>query len=488
MIHKVPNKVGFKRQSKVDLLFEDDAFRVNAGIASREEVDDILAEASQGFEKWKKYFADNKVTTTTSGSNKIQLLDKNGKPLRGQFIPGGETITTLPADSYSPKVRIKWKGKTYRIPLSKISKPRSTKGATENLKINATRLASGANEEQVEWNNKKFSAFVFEDENELSDTVVKNYEAIPEIQHQVPETIPIITKLFDTGKLSWKGLPEDKFYAKNELGKYLGEILIGWYALKNEVDVFAGPAIKDFVKQDESFQRFILPNDPSFSSIDSILEYEDGTLAPISSKSGAGAQASFFTGILDKILSGDVDVDPKETPLIASLAQRIRDEGGIKKLKTRTKQSIYRYLIVDLLNLDPNKISPDVVLKQAIQFVRSGELGKELKVVVDAMKKYNWDDKNAIAALEKLPAAITGILTREIAYDLNNNPKSKDFSLEILGMKDFFQANLNLSKWKKGIVEFKIIKSGDSQIKFTGSKSSMVDVSAKQGTINYRIS
>ena len=58
---------------------------------------------------------------------------------------------------------------------------------------------------------------------------------------------------------------------------------------------------------------------------------------------------------------------------------------------------------------------------------------------------------------------------------------------EILAGKDYWQANLDINYWVRGIVKFKFINSGEASLNIIGSKSAITDITSKQGWINYEL-
>lgn len=443
--------------------------------------------ARSGFLKWEKYFSNEPVNTKTKNIPNIPLYNLDGKNLPESFLKPETEIEVLPEEEYNSKQKIKYMNKEYRVSISKIQKPLYESQSFDKLRLFSVKFLRGAKEKKFEWNNKIFSAFYFAEKDELTDIIKTNLYKIPEIQHQIPETIKIIDRFLEEEILDWSDLPEKKLYAKNEFAKYLGEILVGWYVLDNNKDVFVGSHKDDLFYPDTEIEYFIIPNDFKFSTIDSMISYYNGVTIPISSKSGSGAKASIFTGIIEQILSDDIELNPKKTPILYALKKHIIDEGGTKKIKRKGRKVIYRYLINNILKLDFKNINPEDVLRQSVKYKQTGKLGKKLKFVISHMKKHDWDNPQIKRHLKHLPDTITGIICREIAFDLNNSEEEKDMALSILGMKDFYQVNLNLLKWKRGQVEFKVIHSGQSQIRFVGDKSAISDVTAKQGTVNYRI-
>ena len=74
-----------------------------------------------------------------------------------------------------------------------------------------------------------------------------------------------------------------------------------------------------------------------------------------------------------------------------------------------------------------------------------------------------------------------------ISEKLNSDTKSQTQMKEILAGKNFYQANLDDAKWKKGTVYFRLVNTGSIELKIIGSKAALNNIDAKQGTINYEI-
>ena len=55
----------------------------------------------------------------------------------------------------------------------------------------------------------------------------------------------------------------------------------------------------------------------------------------------------------------------------------------------------------------------------------------------------------------------------------------------LIAGKDFYQANLDDSKFLKGEVYFRMSKAAQMNLSFSGSKASTSNIDASQGTVNY---
>jgi hypothetical protein len=348
------------------------------------------------------------------------------------------------------------------------------KGATENLKIQSDKLITGGKFEKRTLNGQDVVCGVFTNSKQLEDSILKS------IQQNVnvgPHIYDAIKDYFDSPnleKFQWNNSFRDSDI--NELGKYLGELVIGVIVLRNKTagkfssDIFTGKKIKEF----------IVPNDPSFSGVDSAFVKEDGGVIPISSKLGAGAKASFFTNFLPKV----VDNKKLKNSIIKDIAETAKNIGFTKDIlnaKKGAKDITYEYGIRHILGINQSKISkPYNVFNDA----KNSKFSDELILTMQEIRKHpNIDEK----VKDKLPKSITSAFSREIARLLNNDPVSLEIVTDVLAGKSFYQANLDINKWKRGEVYFKLLLSGESKVSFIGSKAAIDDIDAKQGLVNYEL-
>lgn len=274
---------------------------------------------------------------------------------------------------------------------------------------------------------------------------------------------------FNSGKIEWN--PEVQAAVINKLGVYIGELMIGWVFLsKTQSKHFASNPFKGTAK------AFHIPTDPAFSGVDSFIEMTDGTYYGISSKFGAGAKASIFTNLLK------IGIE-KESSLKPSVFKDLCKTAKNNNLKYKNSRSIvYAYGIRNILKLSSTKIiSTDKVYDQGYKNSKEKEV---IMVTLSIM-----EHPMASSDIKKnLPFSISSFFNRTIADMLNKDQASLDQIEEILTGKDYWQANLDILKWKNGIVQFKFVRSSKAKIKIIGSKSSIPDITAKQGWINYELS
>ena len=347
------------------------------------------------------------------------------------------------------------------------------KGATENLKITSDKLIKYGSFEKRMLNGQEVECGVFYKASELQNSILRALKENPDVG---PHVYDAVNDFFINKKtsFSWDGFRESDI---NELGKYLGELLIGVLVLDNRIpghfsqNIFAGVPVTDF----------LVPNDPSFSGVDSAFTRKDSTLIPISSKLGSGAKASFFSNFLPKI------IDKRNLPksVIGDIAQAARDVNVTKQMldkKGGAKQTVYEYGIRNILGLDKRTI-PDSY--KIFQDAKAKNITPELILVMAEVVKHPDIAQNV---KDQLPASLTAAFTREMASRLNSDGPSKIIVEEVAAGKRFYQANLDLAKWKRGEIFFKLLLSGDSVVSFIGNKAAIGDINAEQGILNYALS
>lgn len=348
------------------------------------------------------------------------------------------------------------------------------KGATENLMIQSDKLIRHGKLEVRTLNGQDVRCAVFTTAEQLQDSILKG---LKENRNVGPHIYDAVQDYFDSDnlkKLNWS----DSFRPSdiNELGKYLGELIIGVIVLRGKrdgkfsSDIFANQKIKEF----------IVPDDPSFSGVDSAFVKEDGSLIPISSKLGAGAKASFFTNFLPKV----IDKTNLKESVIKDIASSARDVGvTYAKLvaKRGAKEITYEYGIRNILGIKSNVVRDTY---QVFTDIKKNDMTKETLLVIEAVKNNSAIEKNI---KDKLPLSMTAAFSREIARRLNSDKASLDIIASVLAGKDFYQANLDINRWKQGEVFFRLLQSGKASTTFIGYKSAISDIEANQGLVNYEL-
>ena len=426
-----------------------------------------LTEATTGFSSWKKYFKDQEVKTTL---NKDAIVYDNDGNKTDTIIPIGSTITVL--DLPLQKIKntllsnVKFNTSIVKIPFNTISKP-ITKGATEKLRINATNMTRGAKTETVTLANKTFEAKIFTSVEELSSIINSSIGGNKLIPDNIKSILSKYLNQTSFKNIEWDGsITNDQI---NELGKYLGELIIGLLTLNGELVIPGALSSKDKVS-------FVVPDDPSFSGVDSMfIKKADGTVIAISSKFGIGAKASFFSNLLPVLIKNKQNVRSKILKQLIDITEK-----GSLNPNRQGKDILYKFGFDEILGL--GKMNPMEVYVN----IRKGNDTPEVKKVINMIMNGNWKIEGNLSRIKSmLPNSLTSFFSRRLSYMINTDRQAIDELLTVLGVKDFWQANLNIKDWQKGIVSFKISKSDSMSLTIIGSKASMNDITGSQGMVNY---
>lgn len=272
-------------------------------------------------------------------------------------------------------------------------------------------------------------------------------------------------QMFDDKQVDWGNTPPATI---NKLGVYLGEILIGWAIMSNRTKLFAGYTLKKKAKY------FIIPDDPSFSGVDSFIEFEDGEKLALSSKSGAGAKASMFTNLIPNTIK-HMASQPKNTSFTKFCQFLVKN--GIKP--TDAKGAVWTYAIRELLKLPAAKVPKPTDVQNEIKTGKGSIERSLVELTVQEKIKLAPNERDA------WPYSLSVIFTKRIAELFNSD--SLDQINNILQGKDYYQVNLSTKDWTKGSIKFSFTKAGMGQLKIFGDKAAVTDITAKQGWLNYEI-
>lgn len=304
---------------------------------------------------------------------------------------------------------------------------------------------------------KKFSTA-----QQIEKSVIKGCLSNPLLGESVAE---ICQQMFDGKKVDWGDTPTATI---NKLGVYLGEILIGWAIMSGKKNLFSGYILRKRAKY------FIIPDDPSFSGVDSFIEFEDGEKLALSSKSGAGAKASMFTNLIPNAIKS-INSQPKTTSFTKFCQFLIRN--AIKP--TDSKGAVWTYAVRELLDLPAAKVAKPTDVQADIKNGKPSEERALVELTVQQKFKLAQNEKDA------WPYSLSVIFTKRIAELFNED--SIDQINNILQGKDYYQVNLSTRDWAKGEISFSFTKAGMGQLKIFGDKAAVTDITAKQGWLNYEI-
>jgi hypothetical protein len=204
----------------------------------------------------------------------------------------------------------------------------------------------------------------------------------------------------------------------------------------------------------------------------------DRKLVPISNKFGQGAKASFFTNLLPKIVSQKKRIKKSWALWNVLKAAEMADFD-----ERRAKEIVYNYGVRTALGIT----TIEAPYAEVFTAIVNGNVSRRSVRTVCAKIRSATSNTKILDRLtpEHGYSSITGFFTRALAADLNNCPHSIDFLKELIAAKDFYQVNLNPSKWMKGEIEYKYVPSGNVSLTMLGDKATLSDITAKQGLVNY---
>lgn len=375
--------------------------------------------------------------------NRVLLLDNIEKEL----IQLGFALTRPQSSSQSKKVgHIRCGGILFVV------KPAG--GATENLKLKSTHLAKSGRIEFLLLNGKKdVECFTFQKAEDLASSILQEFKDNPRVGLPIIKTFQ---KYFDGSSIdTFKWNPDVLPSEKNELGKYLGELLIGYQSLKQK-----------------TVKKFVVPNSSRFPGIDCAIIDKDNKTIGISNKFGTGGKSSFFTSILQKVLIKKIPKGARTLKRLATLATKIDSPREI----------VYEWGIRSFLGFTKNEV-PDT--HQIFKDLATKKISKTTKMVLDRAKQFCFVEKfgQYLTAKEGY-SSLTNYFGFELANQLSKNAEGMEFMHKAL---NFLQASLNISKWVKGEIFYTVNQSSKMKLQIQAGKSSTSDLHTKQGLITFSL-
>lgn len=430
-----------------------------------------------GQKKWRKYFKGREVATNiVSHSSYVDIYDvATGKRKIGT-LKNGEKIKVLNMTSYQPQYEIAYGmgfKKFGKVSENYVKKPLTKGGGpTENLRINASRLCAKGKKEKKSIGETKFDALVFNDKQSLQNSILSELKSNPNVPDYIHATFQ---DYFKKGmkKIIWHA--DTEYTEMNELGKYLGEILLGIFALDKNKSAFHPSPYKE-----SEIKSFFVPKDPSFAGLDSMIQLKNGELVSISSKYGIGARASIFSNLLPGGVANfkNLKKSPFRDLCEIVIKNKINPEQGRKTI-------VYIYGIKHILKMKSGSSVQEI--KDALMIYEDLRKQKLSKKTLEAIKKLANHEESAPEFTGKLPKSVTAFFNRTLAERLNNNKNAIEDIKKVLAGKNFWQANLDINKWREGQVYYRFTSSKKIDVKIIGNKSSIDDIMARYGWINYEL-
>lgn len=416
-----------------------------------QDVEDYIK--SIGYTELKKA-ASNRLIVYMDGSERVSALKSIASDLGGRYT--------------SSKNGIGWRSSVGAALLSDnivvLAKPITT-GTTGNIaSLDARQFSKLGKSTKYEFADQKIDSVVFTSAKQIEQSIIEGCRSSSMLGEGYAEAFE---DFFATGNISWS--PTMPRPVINKLGVYIGELLVGWTFLSNKKnkyfanDPFSGAAV-----------AFYLPTDPAFSGVDSFVELRDKSFYAISSKFGGGAKASFFTNLFDKGIQ-------KRAKLSKSYFKDMCDFAATNNISSnKSKEFIYNFGIKHMLQISSKEVpTPTDVFDN----IRLSKDTNEVNFVASKIKELSKEQR----IVKDLPNSVSAYFNRTIADELNKDRASVNQMREILAGKDYWQANLDINYWVRGIVKFKFINSGEASLSIIGSKSAITDITSKQGWVNYEL-
>lgn len=459
---------------------------------------------TRGIGAFNKYFADKAGKTTTVKAANAQLREVKDPNKRVPIAQGtvvelikitnpidylarAPTKGSYVSETATMYVPVKVNNKTFLIDVDFLTKPRG-EGISLDFKLQTRNLVNGAAEKTLDMlmglPNEKVVEFTAADK--LSQLMIQNVRAnklldqSPDFKKSILDYLA--SKKYDS--ITWLSTVTKS--EKQQFAKTLGELIVGLIILSKKTGVITGtnPFVSKTVK------KFIVPMREDFPGADSAFELNNGELVPVSSKSGVGAAASVWANILVPAMKSPQIFGGKKSVFKDLYQTAKRINVGPDNFRGNSLKVLYEYGVRDILGFD-SKTVPDTY-KVYEDFKRtddyksySAPTQKVFKALQTAMRA----EQNNLA-LGKLDSSTTSWFGNKLGQRLQADKNSLDIMKEVLGAKDFYQANLllNADFFDKGQIRFNMVQSGDANLKVIGSKAGYDEISGAQGTLNYVLS
>lgn len=456
--------------------------------------------ATTGKDKWKKYFEDKEVETyvkanSSSSKDKNYVYDITGAKTT-QRLDHGHPITikqtTIYYDDgpYKNKLLMEYgRGELGYIHIDCVDKVKDGKAT---IQIESTKLINKGTDVVVESLNNEMNVpcKTFKTKEELALSIINGLELEPSVPDYIAEQF---TEFFaghlvgSNTSIKWNAGIGDK--EKNSLGAYLGELLIGYMALAGEASAFAEPEIVRY-----PIEYFAVPTDPSFPGIDSFIQYKttgSGGKYLISSKAGSGAKASIWNNLIPLVVN--YQSKGNQLPRNSALSKLVRSFKAVPSAQSNGKKVVYHYGVNYILGAAADVTSSYSLYTQLksgrLNDVNSDLLKTAIQIQASLNKtKFPTASSNDVARnLVSGGKGMTAFFSRYIADELMSEDESLTILTNRLAGKKFYQANLDMAKWRRGEIRFKTTHVKQTEIKIIGSKSATHQLEASQGTVNYEL-
>lgn len=461
--------------------------------------------ASSGKDAWEKYYKNKVIETTVKAdtkttANRNYVYSPGPETKTSERLDDGTPIVVHGGNEYNSRISIIYNNgaKSGYFPIDSIHKPRE--GTWKSWTTTASKLAAGTRLETLDYLNGQadVACRIFTDADAMGTSILSGLESSAGTPDHVLEQVSdfFIDNMHVTGtqvsnKFNW--LPSMHEKDKKLLGIYLGELLPGYFALKNRygADIFSERIIH------EGLSQFVLPDDPAFGGIDSAFIYSNGSRACISSKFGEGAEASIWNNIMPLVVDNKSENGISGLSRESIVKQLIRTCESVSDYKSKGRKAVYYCGVREIMK--NNVVDPETFfseLKRGSLSPDSASLFREIVAKVNELKTQpGYNQLSSFSNRKVTMNSITSVFSRMIADRLNmevsSTPALQIRLKSILAGKSFFQLHMDSRKFlNTGEVYFQVKKSSKVGLIFKGDKSaidSATSLDAGNGTVNYRL-
>ena len=466
--------------------------------------------ATTGKDKWVKYFQDNEIETyvkanSSNSKDNNYIFDITGVKTTTR-LAHGHPITVLKSNMYyesgpyTNKVLVKYGRKSSDTGYLHINCIDKVKDGRATMQIESSKLINLGEDIIVDSLNGQSNVpcKAFRTSTDLAKSIISGLENEPSVPDYITEQFLeyFANDLLDGIKgITWNAGIGDK--EKNSLGAYLGELLIGYMALSKDPAAFNVPEIVAY-----EIDYFAVPTDPSFPGIDSFIQYKNrgtntaGGKYLISSKAGKGAKASIWNNVMPLVVGMKKKNSAawKALDRNSILKKLVSSFESVPNAAANGKKVVYHFGVNHILNYASNVNDAYTLFTQ----LKSGRLNAENSSLVQTarqvqgnLNKQHYPEASKTDVKSNLNAsgakAMTIFFSRYIADELMRDPGAVNLILSCLSGKKFYQANLSMSRWRRGEILFTTTHVTNTTIKITGSKSATNNLDANQGTVNYEL-
>ena len=461
--------------------------------------------ARSGKQAWEKYYKDKTIVTTVKANTKT-TSDKNYVYAPGpdkktsERLDDGTSITVHGGSEYQSRLPIIYDNgaKSGYFPVDSINKPKG--GSWKSWSTTASKLAEGTNLQTLDYLNGQANVAcrIFTDADQIATSVMAGLESSASTpDHVIEQVLDFFMDNMDvTGnqvgnKFNW--IPAIHENDKKRLGIYLGELLPGYFALKNRygTDIFSERIIH------QGLSQFVVPDDQSFGGIDSAFIYSRGSRACISSKFGEGAEASVWNNIMPLVISNKSEQGISGMAKDSMIKQLIRSCESVSGYQRKGRETLYYCGVKEIMK--NNVVNSEVFfdeLRRGSLSPESASLFEHIVSKVNELKtKPGYKQLSTFRNKNVSIRSVTSVFSRIIADRLNmessSNPSFGMVLKSILAGKTFFQLHMDDRKFlNSGEIYFKVLKSSNVNIIFKGDKSAVdseTSLEAGSGTLNYKL-